>query len=180
MSIASDGSTTVTSGDDVDVIAEDAVTLTSGTGGMRLESAGQPAASFYGAMQLSSTIGPMSLSTGAGGASLVSLGAVLVDADGSGTGGLEVRAGEPGVDVDAVVDVSVTRDASVSMTSKASTTLTSGSTLDVSSVGAATVMSGSTLDVTVATDATVSAGGDVSMTSTGKTTVTSTCPDISA
>jgi len=40
VSIASDGSTTVTNGDDVDVIAEDEVTLTSGTGGMRLESAG--------------------------------------------------------------------------------------------------------------------------------------------
>ena len=80
VSITSDGSTMMTSGDDVDIIAEDAVTITSGTGGMRLESAGQPAASFYGAVQLSSTTGPMSLSTGAGGASLVSLGAVLVDA----------------------------------------------------------------------------------------------------
>ena len=163
----------MTSGDDVDVIADDAVTITSGTGGMRLQSTGQLAASFYGAVQLSSTTGPMSLSTGAGGASLVSLGAVLVDADGSGTGGLEVRAGASGVDVDAVGDVSVTSDASVSMTSAASTTVTSGSTLDVSSVGAATVMSGSTLDVTMATDATLSAGGAVSMTSMGKTTVTS-------
>ena len=45
----------MTSGDDVDVTAEDAMTITSGTGGMRLESAGQVAASFYGAVQLSST-----------------------------------------------------------------------------------------------------------------------------
>ncbi|XRB23560.1 hypothetical protein RI054_35g134140 [Pseudoscourfieldia marina] len=70
VSITSSGSTTVTSGDDVDVIAEDAVTITSGEGGMRLQSTGQLAASCNGAMQLSSTTGPMSLSTGAGGASL--------------------------------------------------------------------------------------------------------------
>ena len=66
-----------------------------------MTSAGALSASFYGAVDVSTTTGPLSLTTGALGASVTALGPVVVSADAGGASGLEVRAGSSGVDVDA-------------------------------------------------------------------------------